>query len=125
IQLAKRFLGAARNTEDAGSLTILATAAVGTGSKIDDAILDELREVVTTEIRLDHSLAERRVHPPIDVAASGTINDDRLLGDDLDEVVALRQKIRSGAASEEGDTGAATPIEQLLQSFGSSTAPSV
>ena len=85
---------------------MVATVAIGTGSKIDDAILDELHEVATTTITLDHELAERRVHPPIAVAASGTMHDERLIGADLlPAVVALRQSLLSSESS---------PVEQLL-----------
>ena len=75
----KRFFGAARNTEDAGSLTILATALVDTGSRMDDVIFEEFKGTGNCEIHLDRKLSERRVFPAIDITKSGTRREEALL----------------------------------------------
>ena len=75
----KRFFGAARNTEDAGSLTILASALVETGSRMDDVIFEEFKGTGNMEVRLDRSLAEKRIFPAIDINQSGTRREDLLL----------------------------------------------
>ncbi len=77
----KRFFGAARNFEDGGSLTILATALVNTGSRMDDLIYEEFKGTGNMELHLDRSLAERRIFPAIDVRKSGTRREDLLLGE--------------------------------------------
>lgn len=74
----KRFFGAARNIEEGGSLTVLATALVETGSRMDDAIFEEFKATGNTELVLDRSLAERRLYPAIDVKRSGTRHDELL-----------------------------------------------
>ena len=74
----KRFFGAARNIEDGGSLTILATCLVETGSRMDDAIFEEFKATGNTELVLDRGLAERRLYPAIDVKRSGTRHDELL-----------------------------------------------
>jgi transcription termination factor Rho len=74
----KRFFGAARNMEDGGSLTILATALVETESRMDDVIFEEFKGKGNMEVKLDRELAERRVFPAIHIPQSGTRNDDRL-----------------------------------------------
>ncbi len=78
----KRFFGAARNIEEGGSLTVLATALVETGSRMDDAIFEEFKATGNTELVLDRSLAERRIYPAIDVKRSGTRHDELLYDDD-------------------------------------------
>ena len=75
----KRFFGAARNTEDAGSLTILASALVETGSRMDEVIFEEFKGTGNMEVRLDRSLAEKRIFPAIDINQSGTRREDLLL----------------------------------------------
>ncbi|MBR3133237.1 MAG: transcription termination factor Rho [Clostridia bacterium] len=75
----KRFFGAARNTEDAGSLTILATALVETGSRMDDVIFEEFKGTGNMEVHLDRKLSEKRIFPAIDVNKSGTRREDLLL----------------------------------------------
>lgn len=74
----KRFFGAARNIEEGGSLTVLATALVETGSRMDDAIFEEFKATGNTELVLDRGLAERRIYPAIDVKRSGTRHDELL-----------------------------------------------
>ena len=78
----KRFFGAARNIEGGGSLTILATCLVETGSRMDDAIFEEFKATGNTELVLDRALAERRLYPAIDVKRSGTRHDELLYNDD-------------------------------------------
>ncbi len=75
----KRFFGAARNTEDAGSLTILASALVETGSRMDEVIFEEFKGTGNMEVKLDRSLAEKRIFPAIDINQSGTRREDLLL----------------------------------------------
>ncbi|MFC5666529.1 transcription termination factor Rho [Kitasatospora misakiensis] len=80
LQHPKRLFGAARNIENGGSLTILATALVDTGSRMDDLIFEEFKGTGNMELRLDRHLADRRVFPAVDVKASGTRREDLLLG---------------------------------------------
>ncbi|MDH2445102.1 transcription termination factor Rho [Amnibacterium sp. CER49] len=79
---AKRFFGSARNVENGGSLTILATALDGTGSAADEAVLEEFAAAANTELKLSRHLAERRVYPAVDVNASGTRREELLMGPD-------------------------------------------
>ena len=88
----KRFLGAARNTEDAGSLTILATALVDTGSRMDDVIFEEFKGTGNMEVHLDRNLSEKRIFPAIDINKSGTRREDLLLSPkELNVMYALRK----------------------------------
>ncbi len=90
----KRFFGAARNTENAGSLTILATALVETGSRMDEVIFEEFKGTGNMEVHLDRSLSERRIFPAIDVNKSGTRRDDLLLTqDELLATMSLRKSM--------------------------------
>ncbi len=92
----KRFFGAARNTEDAGSLTILASALVETGSKMDDVIFEEFKGTGNMEVHLDRKLSEKRIFPAIDINKSGTRRDDLLLEkDELETVYALRKAMNN------------------------------
>ena len=79
----KRFFGAARNFEESGSLTIIATALVETGSRMDDLVYEEFKGTGNMELHLDRSLANKRVYPAIDVINSGTRNEELLLGKDV------------------------------------------
>ena len=79
----KRFFGAARNTEEKGSLTIIATALIDTGSKMDEVILEEFKGTGNMELQLDRKLANKRVYPAVDVIASGTRREDLLLPRDV------------------------------------------
>ena len=97
----KRFLGAARNTEDAGSLTILATALIETGSRMDEVIFEEFKGTGNMEVVLDKSLSEKRIFPAIDVKKSGTRKEELLLSkDELEAVFKLRQAFASSSTSE-------------------------
>jgi len=91
---AKHFFGAARKFEEGGSLTIIATALVETGSRMDDVIFEEFKGTGNMELRLDRALAERRIFPAIDIKSSGTRHEEILLPkDDLDKVYRLRRMI--------------------------------
>jgi transcription termination factor Rho len=90
----KRFFGAARNTEEGGSLTILAACLVDTGSRMDEVIYEEFKGTGNMEIHLDRRLAERRVFPAIDIQRSGTRREELLLGEDtLKQVWLLRRMV--------------------------------
>jgi transcription termination factor Rho len=95
----KRFLGAARNIEDGGSLTIIATAMVETGSTGDTVIFEEFKGTGNAEIKLDRKIAERRVFPAVDVNPSGTRKDELLLGPDEFSVVHKLRRVLSGLDS--------------------------
>ncbi|MEL6671976.1 MAG: transcription termination factor Rho [Bacteroidota bacterium] len=88
----KRFFGAARNIENGGSLTILATALIDTGSKMDEVIFEEFKGTGNMELQLDRRLANRRIYPAIDVTASGTRREDLLLdAQDISRIWVLRK----------------------------------
>jgi len=88
----KRFFGAARNVEEGGSLTILATALIETGSRMDDVIFEEFKGTGNMEIVLDRKMADRRIYPAIDIQKSGTRKEDLLLPpDDLNRIWILRK----------------------------------
>jgi transcription termination factor Rho len=90
----KKFFGAARNIEDGGSLTILATALIDTGSKMDQVIFEEFKGTGNMELQLDRSLANRRMYPAVNLAASSTRRDDLLLDKDtLQRMVILRKHL--------------------------------
>ena len=97
----KRFFGAARNTEDAGSLTILATALVDTGSRMDDVIFEEFKGTGNMEVHLDRKLSEKRIFPAIDINKSGTRKEELLLSkDELETVFALRKAMSNMSTQE-------------------------
>ena len=79
LQRPKRFFGAARNIEEGGSLTIIATALIDTGSRMDDVIFEEFKGTGNMEIHLDRKLADRRVFPSIDIQKSGTRKEELLI----------------------------------------------
>ncbi|WP_232463447.1 transcription termination factor Rho [Tumebacillus avium] len=90
----KRFFGAARNIEEGGSLTILATALVDTGSRMDDVIYEEFKGTGNMELQLDRRLAEKRIFPAIDIRKSGTRREELLLSQDhLDKIWAMRKSM--------------------------------
>jgi transcription termination factor Rho len=97
----KRFFGAARNIEEGGSLTVLATALVETGSRMDDAIFEEFKATGNTELVLDRSLAERRLYPAIDVKRSGTRHDELLYDPDTLNKVWQLQRLLAALDSTE------------------------
>lgn len=91
LQKPKRFFGAARNIEDGGSLTIIATALTETGSKMDDVIFEEFKGTGNMELQLDRKLSNKRIYPAIDLAASSTRRDDLLVPKNmLSRILALR-----------------------------------
>ena len=90
----KKFFGAARNIEEGGSLTILSTALVETGSRMDDMIFEEFKGTGNMEVHLDRKLQERRIFPAIDIYKSGTRKEDLLLDENEREVAyALRRRL--------------------------------
>ena len=92
LQKPKRFFGAARNIEQGGSLTIMATALVDTGSRMDDVIFEEFKGTGNMEIHLDRKLVDKRVFPAIDIQKSGTRKEELLLWrEDLNRVWVLRK----------------------------------
>ena len=109
----KRFFGAARNLEEGGSLTILATALVDTGSKMDEVIFEEFKGTGNMELRLDRRIAERRIYPAIDVDASSTRHEELLFErKQLNQVWKLR-RVLNGLAND-NDNGAAAGLELLI-----------
>ena len=97
----KRFFGAARNIENGGSLTVIATALVETGSRMDDIVYEEFKGTGNMEIHLDRRLSEKRIFPAIDVYKSGTRRDDLLLSQkELDGVRMLRRVLAGGATTD-------------------------
>ena len=92
----KKFFGAARNIENGGSLTILATALIDTGSRMDDVIFEEFKGTGNMEVHLDRKLSEKRIFPAIDINKSGTRREDKLLSQkELETVFALRKAMSS------------------------------
>jgi transcription termination factor Rho len=92
----KRFFGAARKVENGGSLTILATALVDTGSRMDDVIYEEFKGTGNMELHLDRKLAERRTFPAVDIKRSGTRREELLLSpEELDVIWAVRKAIHN------------------------------
>ena len=104
LQKPKRFFGAARNIENGGSLTIIATALTETGSKMDDVIFEEFKGTGNMELQLDRKLANKRIFPAVDITASSTRRDD-LLQDDT--TIQRMRIIRRGLAD-------MTPEEALI-----------
>ena len=92
LQRPKRFFGAARNIEEGGSLTIVATALIDTGSRMDDVIFEEFKGTGNMEIHLDRKLVDKRVFPSIDINKSGTRKEELLLSkEELNRVWILRK----------------------------------
>mgnify|MGYP002899753664 FL=1 len=110
LHMPKRFFGAARNMREGGSLTILATALVDTGSKMDDVIYEEFKGTGNMELVLDRKLQEKRVFPAIDIQKSGTRREDLLLSKEEQEAVYIMRKALNGMKSEDA-------VEQILNMF--------
>ena len=106
----KRFFGAARNMREGGSLTILATALVETGSKMDDVIYEEFKGTGNMELVLDRKLQEKRVFPAIDIPKSSTRREDLLLNKEEQEAVYIMRRAMNGMKAEEA-------VENLLNMF--------
>ena len=97
----KKFFGAARNIENGGSLTILATALIETGSRMDDVIFEEFKGTGNMEVHLDRKLSEKRIFPAIDINKSGTRREELLLSQkELEIVFALRKAMSTMTVSE-------------------------
>ena len=98
----KRFLGGARNIEDGGSLTIIASALVETGSRMDDIIYEEFKGTGNMELHLERKMANRRIFPSIDIINSGTRKEELLMSADaLKKTYLLRKNIDSDSSAEE------------------------
>lgn len=110
LHMPKRFFGAARNMREGGSLTILATALVDTGSKMDDVVYEEFKGTGNMELVLDRKLSERRVFPAIDIPKSGTRRDDLLLTPDELEAINIMRKALNGLKPEEA-------VDKILDMF--------
>ena len=110
LHMPKRFFGAARNMREGGSLTILATALVETGSKMDDVVFEEFKGTGNMELVLDRKLSEKRVFPAIDIAKSGTRREDLLLSEDELRAVDIMRKGLNGMRSDEA-------VENILNLF--------
>jgi len=96
LQRPKRFFGAARNIEDGGSLTIIATALIDTGSRMDEVIFEEFKGTGNLEIQLDRRLSDKRIFPAMDIKKSGTRKEELLLGQDvLNRIWILRKLLSS------------------------------
>jgi len=110
LHMPKRFFGAARNMREGGSLTILATALVDTGSKMDDVIYEEFKGTGNMELVLDRKLQEKRVFPAIDIVKSGTRREDQLLTPEEQEAVYIMRRALNGMKKEEA-------VDNILNMF--------
>lgn len=110
LHMPKRFFGAARNMREGGSLTILATALVDTGSKMDDVVFEEFKGTGNMELVLDRALSEKRVFPAIDLPKSSTRREDLLLTQEEIEATFLMRKAFGGSKSEEA-------VEKIIDMF--------
>ena len=110
LHMPKRFFGAARNIREGGSLTILATALIETGSRMDDVIYEEFKGTGNMELVLDRKLSEKRVFPAIDIARSGTRREDLLLDREEQEAVDIMRKALNGMRQDEA-------VENILNLF--------
>ena len=110
LHMPKRFFGAARKMREGGSLTILATALVDTGSKMDDVVYEEFKGTGNMELVLDRKLSEKRVFPAIDIPKSGTRREDLLLDREEQEAVYIMRRALNGMKSDEA-------VENILNMF--------
>ncbi|MDY5845292.1 MAG: transcription termination factor Rho [Bariatricus sp.] len=110
LHMPKRFFGAARNMREGGSLTILATALVDTGSKMDDVIYEEFKGTGNMEIVLDRKLSEKRIFPAIDIPKSGTRREDLLLTREEQEAVDIMRRALNGMKQDEA-------VDNILNMF--------
>jgi transcription termination factor Rho len=101
MQKPKQFFGAARKIEHGGSLTILATALIDTGSKMDEVIFEEFKGTGNMELQLDRRLANKRIYPAIDIMASSTRRDDLLLGKEVMSKMYILRKYLADMNAEE------------------------
>ena len=112
LYMPKRFFGAARNMREGGSLTILATALVDTGSRMDDVVYEEFKGTGNMELVLDRKLQERRVFPAVDILKSGTRRDDLLLSREERDALDIIHRATAGGASRQEDG-----VERVLDLF--------
>ncbi|MEE1257047.1 MAG: transcription termination factor Rho [Lachnospiraceae bacterium] len=110
LHMPKRFFGAARNMREGGSLTILATALVETGSKMDDVVYEEFKGTGNMEMVLDRKLSEKRIFPAIDIPKSGTRREDLLLTEDELEAINIMRRALNGLKAEEA-------VDKILDIF--------
>ena len=110
LHMPKRFFGAARNMREGGSLTILATALVDTGSKMDDVVFEEFKGTGNMELVLDRKLSEKRVFPAIDIAKSGTRREDLLFKPEEQEAMDIMRKALNGVKPEDA-------VDNILNMF--------
>ena len=110
LHMPKRFFGAARNMREGGSLTILATALVDTGSKMDDVVFEEFKGTGNMELVLDRKLSEKRVFPAIDIMRSGTRREDLLFKPQEQEAMDIMRKAFNGLKAEEA-------VDNILNMF--------
>lgn len=110
LHMPKRFFGAARNMREGGSLTILATALIETGSKMDDVIYEEFKGTGNMEMVLDRKLSEKRVFPAVDIPKSSTRRDDLLLNEEELQAINIMRKALNGLKPEEA-------VEKILDMF--------
>ncbi len=110
LHMPKRFFGAARNMREGGSLTVLATALVDTGSKMDDVVFEEFKGTGNMELVLDRKLSEKRVFPAIDIVKSGTRREDLLLAPEEQEAVDIMRKAINGMRTDDA-------VENILNMF--------
>lgn len=110
LHMPKRFFGAARNMREGGSITILATALVETGSRMDDVVYEEFKGTGNMEIILDRKLSERRIFPAVDIVKSGTRREDLLLNKEEQEAVEIMRKAINGMKADEA-------VENILNMF--------
>ncbi len=110
LHMPKRFFGAARNMREGGSLTILSTALVDTGSKMDDVVFEEFKGTGNMELVLDRKLSEKRIFPAIDIVKSGTRRDDLLLDEEEQAAMDIMRKAFNGMKSDEA-------VENILNMF--------
>ena len=110
LHMPKRFFGAARNMREGGSLTVLATALVDTGSRMDDVVYEEFKGTGNMELILDRKLSEKRVFPALDIVKSGTRREDLLLNDKEKEAVDIMRKATNSMKADEA-------VERILDLF--------
>ncbi len=110
LHMPKRFFGAARNMREGGSLTILATALIDTGSKMDDVVYEEFKGTGNMELVLDRKLSEKRIFPAVDIPKSGTRRDDLLLTKEEQEAVDIMRRAINGLRPEEA-------VDDILNMF--------
>jgi transcription termination factor Rho len=116
LQRPKRFFGAARNIEEGGSLTIIATALIDTGSRMDEVIFEEFKGTGNSEIVLDRKVSDKRVFPAIDIARSGTRRDELLLDESTYQRIVLLRRMTALVGQNSQNSGDST--ELILERLG-------